>query len=292
MEAIPDLSPLEKLSQIYLPPLVSGGDLPSHALQFVNTREIIVLARRRFYFGGARRAIYTLFCIKKYTNVMDAMNRNVMLIIARMLYDSRLDPVWQRADKYIFDMDHFHCPWPPRFETAWGPSVFSCACGFHFVEHPDLLFKDGRVDEKLAWEVYSRRAAHFKEMYNATTHAHSNWDSKSYPLCRCVQQVLLARKNVKQRTPDLVDAVISRLSTKTGGRVMRSNVLQIRNADDYDPGWLFERDIQGDVCACIDDFLENIRNAGAPEPHSAGKLNRLFSYRLQREYEKKQNGGK
>jgi hypothetical protein len=282
LKALPDLTPLSGLELIYLPdPLVKQG-FPCRTMSYLHTKETLTLLRRRFHFGGSRLAVYTLMCIKKYTSVLKMLNQDVVMMIARMLHQSRAEPVWSRVDKLIYDVERFHCPWPPRFVSPYGPSVFSCDCGFQFVEDPQGV---DPYDDEAVWAIYARRKAHFLKVYQDSGNWRENWRAISYPLNKAVQKVMLrpAYKNVFERSRVMVDDVISYLNHRTGNRIIltggAAHIHTSSGNKDADRGFLFEDDIKGDVSMCIDNYLE-LRNAGAAEPRSGNHFNGLFSHRL------------
>jgi hypothetical protein len=126
LQAVPDLSQLENLTHLSLPSSfqASLGVSSIYTSYWASTRALTVMCKKKFYFGGARSAIYTLLLIKKFTTILDLISKDVMNIILGMLYRSRGDAVWKTADKHAYDIETYHCDWPPPFATCFGPRYF------------------------------------------------------------------------------------------------------------------------------------------------------------------------
>lgn len=184
---VPDLSQLMHLESIRLPDAVriKLGLAYGNGIYWARTRNMTVLCRRKFFFGGARSAIYEFLMIKRFTSVLEKVGKDVVNVIVQMLYESREDRIWARADKLMYDRATYHCSWPPPFKTLLGPSVFDCACGFKFGVPEDVDLQDNQS----VYKLQQARNNHFVRVYNSDENGYCTFESRHYPLNRGTNKI-------------------------------------------------------------------------------------------------------
>ncbi len=258
LDEVPDLSSLLELSALATR---DNRKLPSHSCQeWGNTREAVLLLRKQFYYGGARKAAMTLLLIKKHAPdslFSKLVARDVVLIIAKMIWKDRSSIEWAKQDKIVHDMENYHCVMPVPFASIAGPSCFVCHCGVPF----------GDIgDEKLDTEKLKRdRGKHFGEKYfSDEVDGKCSQDSLHIPINRAVQMVLNTPvyDDVNELKPGMDNAVLEWLEKKCQGKVaLRAPIfpslqqrLKARKGNRrYDV--VYASLIREDVIACIIDFL-------------------------------------
>jgi hypothetical protein len=254
---LPDLTPLLKLTVLTVK--CAGLARVTETSSWHATRESLLLYRRDYHYGGVRKAIWTLLCIRKYCSdslFTQCVAREVVLLIAKRLWESRASPVWKTVNKLAYDMERFHCSMPVPFVSALGPSCFQCQCGEKFGDPEQPL------DAK---KMYEKRAIHFsrKHVYSSDDRGRCTEDSLHYPLNRAVQHIMAYPHNEKatERKPLMVDEVLrylcqARCNVWRAPRLFgnaRANYTideQVGKANTLYPCLIKE-----DIEACIDDYL-------------------------------------